>query len=112
MAALFALLVQFTLSFGHVHVGESAASGRHFAQQIAPAAADAAQPAHREHRPGGDDLCAICLAGGMLASGALAAPPALPVPPVRVAATNAFAATPFTALSQRAAFHSRAPPRA
>jgi hypothetical protein len=114
--ALFALLVQFALSFGHVHVGGGypGALASHFAASTTTADTVSALPQGHSHDPGParDDLCPICLVNGMLASAGLAEPPVLPAPPLAIAVVAPFAAAHVPATSRRAGFQSRAPPEA
>ena len=77
--ALLALLVQFALSFGHVHGFAPPAS----ATQTVPAdhAADKARPAPGKHD--GDqtnDVCAICVVMAMASTVLFSAPPILHLP--------------------------------
>jgi hypothetical protein len=75
--ALFALMIQFALSFGHFHAIA-------FAGGLAAQAADtqsARQPAsnhHSDEHPG--DICAICAVTAMANAALFATPPALPLP--------------------------------
>jgi hypothetical protein len=106
--ALFALVVNFALSFGHIHVaGHNPAEGLIVAV-IGLSDHDKA-PAH----PSGhaDDLCPICIATSAIANGLASVPPAIavqltatvidrrPVEPVRL-----------VLVLPRAPFQSRAPP--
>lgn len=101
--ALFALAVQFVLSFGHFHA---------IAAQAAPSISAAQQlptPGHdSDQHP--DDYCAICAVIALASTGMAAAAPALAIPqaaePTRPATHAAF----VVARSARAAFQSRAPP--
>jgi hypothetical protein len=101
--ALFALAIQFALSFGHFHgIATQAAASIQSTQQL-PA------PGHdSDQHP--DDFCAICAVIVLAGTAMAAAPPALPLPPTIEPArliTDAPFARPRPA---RAAFQSRAPP--
>jgi hypothetical protein len=101
--ALFALAIQFALSFGHFHgIATQAAPSIQSAQQL-PA------PSHdSDQRP--DHVCAVCVVVAMANASTAAAPPALPPPPAVERAHLAMEA-PFTdPRTSRAAFQSRAPP--
>jgi len=87
--ALFALLVQFALSFGHHHGLVQAAPLLASLQQTdgheAGATRDRAavkqqSPAIPDQDQGGDDYCAICAMVSMAGSVVLAAPPVLLLP--------------------------------
>ena len=102
--ALFALAVQFALSFGHFHpVAAQAAPSIQSVQQQLPAPG----PDQDRHL---DDVCAICAVIALASTATAAAPPSLPLPqstelPQRTAETA------FLRLhTPRAAFQSRAPP--
>jgi len=101
--ALFALAVQFALSFGHFHAiaAQAAPSIQSVQQQLPPG------PDTDRHL---DDLCAICAVIALAGTAVAAAPPSLPLPQ----ATELPQRTPETAFlrlhAARAAFQSRAPP--
>jgi hypothetical protein len=102
--ALFALAVQFALSFGHFHpvAAQAAPSIQSVLQQL-----PAPGPDQDRHL---DDVCAICAVIALASTATAAAPPSLPLPqstelPQRTAETA------FLRLhAARAAFQSRAPP--
>jgi hypothetical protein len=77
-AALFALIVQLTLAFGHVHelyTDDDAAAAVALSSAI-----DKEQPrAPTNHLPA-DAACAICATVHLTGSAQVSAPPALPVP--------------------------------
>jgi uncharacterized iron-regulated membrane protein len=81
-AALFALVVQFTLAFGHVHVGNADA------RAIAPAATafnvtpdEPIAPTPSDHdQNSADGLCAICVTIHLTGAAQVAVAPALPLP--------------------------------
>jgi hypothetical protein len=122
--ALFALLVQFALSFGHFHAIASAATS---APQVGTALSEfsiagsltyqvadtqsARQPAsnHDSDKHSGD-VCAICAIVAMANAILFATPPALPVPQIiefsRLTAEREFARV----ASASVAFQPRAPP--
>jgi len=102
--ALFALAVQFALSFGHFHaIATPTAPSIQSVQQQLPAPG----PDTDRHL---DDLCAICTVIALASTAVAASPPSLPLPqsvelPLRKTVT---AVLDLHAL--RAAFQSRAPP--
>jgi DUF2946 family protein len=102
--AMFALAIQFALSFGHFHaIAAQAAPSVQSAGQQSPAQ----NPDSDQHS---DDVCAICAVVAFASTAMAAAPPALPIPQVfKLAqpATNTAFAHPRPT---RVAFHSRAPP--
>jgi hypothetical protein len=102
-AALFALAIQFVLSFGHFHpIATQAAPSIQSAQQLPAPSRDTDQ------HP--DDLCAICAVVALASTAMAATPPALPIPQVfKLAHPPIFAAL-IQPRSARAAFQSRAPP--
>ena len=76
-AALFALLVQFTLAFGHIHVGQT-----NVAALVAVTLADdgLGSPAVPDQDHPADGICAICATVHMTGSALAAASPDLPLP--------------------------------
>src|SRR5579872_1013880 len=108
--ALFALVINLGLSFGHVH----AIDGR-FGQLSASRMASVATPDNSgtqgDHdRDQADLLCPICMAAGAIGHALAAPPPALPLAllesPVDLTIEPDLAAP----QPRRAAFHSRGPP--
>lgn len=101
--ALFALAVQFALSFGHFHgIATQAVPSIQSTEQL-PA------PSHdSEQHPG--DICAICAVVALASTALAAAPPALPLTPAIERAHLITAALFVHPRSARAAFQSRAPP--
>ena len=78
--ALFALVVQLMLSFGHIHREDifGAANAASGGTSIAAPAADASQPVpHQRHSKHADDYCAICATIHLLGSSFAAAAPQL-----------------------------------
>ena len=102
--ALFALAVQFTLSFGHFHpIAAQAAQSIQSVQQQLPSPG----PDTDRHL---DDLCAICTVIALASTAVAAAPPSLPLPQF-VELPHQTTETAFLHLhAARAAFQSRAPP--
>jgi hypothetical protein len=109
LLGLFALAVQIALSFGHVDLGEIAATG-----QAPVIAADTghALPAGPGNKPGGtiDHFCPICALLQLAASALPSLAPALPLPtrlaPAEITAPRLLALASSPALS----FQARAPP--
>ena len=100
--ALFALAVQFALSFGHFHpIAAQAAPSIQSVQQQLPS------PDTDRHL---DDLCAICAVIALASTAVAAAPPSLLLPQF-VELPHQTTETAFLHLhAARAAFQSRAPP--
>jgi hypothetical protein len=101
--ALFALAVQFALSFGHFHA-------------IAAQAAPSIQSAQHLQTPGpdsdrhADDFCDICAVVALTGTAVASAPPTLPLPHA-IELPRQTTETAFLRLhAARAAFQSRAPP--
>ncbi len=104
LLALFALALQFCLSFGHFHNDLAAA-----VVSARPSQASTPDTSHDQyvHR----DLCAICSTVAMPNTLVDAAPSVLPVPASTSAAEVIPPPTSHTANSRRVAFQSRAPPQ-
>jgi hypothetical protein len=100
--ALFALAVQFALSFGHFHaIAVQAAPSIQSVQQQLPG------PDTDRHL---DDLCAICAVIALASTAVAAAPPSLSLPQA-IERPHQTTETAFLHLhAARAAFQSRAPP--
>jgi len=118
--ALFALVVQFALSFGHFHpiasapeVG-SALSGLSVASRLSGQVAEVSskrQPASNhdsDERLG--DVCAICAVMAMANAALFGAPPALPLPRAIKLSHPATRGESVRVASVRIAFQPRAPP--
>jgi hypothetical protein len=102
--ALFALAIQFALSFGHFHaIAAPTAPSIQSAQQQLPAPTP-----DTGHHP--DDLCAICVVTGLAGMALAAAPPALPLPQAVGLPPHTTSTAAFHVHAPRAAFQSRAPP--
>jgi hypothetical protein len=114
MLALFALALQFVVSFGHVHADEltgtppGIATLEHAGGPQVPAG-DADTDHHDDYH---DDYCDICATLHALAVAQIPTPPPLPIPcalaHVGLPINEGVAAT----APRRAAFQSRAPPLA
>lgn len=104
-AALFALAIQFVLSFGHFHP---------IAAQAAPQSIQASSqrlptPSHdQDQHP--DDFCAICAVMALASTAMVATPPALPIPQAFELRDPPADVTFFHRRPARAPFQSRAPP--
>ena|SRR5579864_3396879 len=102
--ALFALTIQFALSFGHFHaVASQTAPSIESVQQQLPAPT----PDTGQHP---DDLCPICIVTALAGTALAAAPPALPLPQAVELPPQATDTAVFHVRAPRAAFQSRAPP--
>ena len=107
--ALFALAVQFILSFGHVHV--------HSVGHSAPVAfasvyGSAGAPAPTQNKPDGDDYCAICATISLLWGSVAAVPPQLTLPLLSYAVEHVDRVAIAVVMPRRGPFQSRAPPSA
>jgi hypothetical protein len=102
--ALFALLVQFAVSFGHVHVDH--------ARTQFPAASTVAVNDHQPAPDGdhADTVCAICVLNQMAGTAQTAAPPSVPLALVSRTTEQAFASERIAVEPLPSAFRSRAPP--
>jgi hypothetical protein len=101
--ALFALVVQLVLSFGHFHAIAAQATPSTQSSQQLPA------PGHdQDQHP--DDFCAICAVVALASTAVAATPPALPIPQAFDLVHPSIDATFVNLRSARAAFRSRAPP--
>ena len=110
--ALFALVVQFVLAFGHIHREDIYGSARP-AAAIAAALPDGGQPLPaNQPAKHSDDYCAICATVSLLGNSFVAAPPTLPVPSASHAVEQVDRVAVIFIASRRAAFQSRAPPLA
>ena len=106
--ALFALAIQFALSFAHVHVADL---GRAQAAPVSLAGGSSGAPTSKSDAPA-DPGCAIC---GLIQLAATATPSAAPALPLIVAAGHvrlAAADQLLLAASPHLSFRARAPPAA
>jgi hypothetical protein len=113
--ALFALAVQFTLSFGHIHAEDifGPASAAAPAAVTVPAADQSRPLAPDRHSSQSDDYCAICASMYLLGSSAVPdVPQLLPLPSVVQPAEHVTPVAAIFVAPQRAPFQSRAPPAA
>jgi hypothetical protein len=111
-AALFALALQITLSFGHVHLEKfatqsSSAAGISLAQT---AGRDGAPNPHRH--TGANDFCAICATIALVAGSALPESARLALPVAGPAASPREFAITLASDATRFLFQARAPPLA
>ena len=104
--ALFALAIQFALSFGHVHAIAAQASSAQVAHSPS-----VPQPAS-DHVPGEHpgDICAICVVMAMANAALSATPPVVLLPQTADFSFIAAAAEFVRAAHLRVAFQPRAPP--
>ena len=101
--ALFALVVQLVLSFGHFHAIAAQTTPSIQSSQQLPA------PSHdTDQHP--DDFCAICAVVALASTAIAATPPALAIPQAFELVRPPIDATFAHLRSARAAFQSRAPP--
>jgi|SRR5579862_3322677 len=107
--ALFALSVQFILSFGHVHIH---GIGHNAPMVAASMQGNAAAPNPTKNKPDDDDYCAICASISLLSGSVVAAPPPLALPAISYAVEHADRVAIAVIVPRRAPFQSRAPPSA
>jgi hypothetical protein len=108
--ALFALAINLTLAFGHVHVLDS--SGR---PPALIAALAAPHEAHHHHHPGNghaDYFCPICMAATAMGTALAPTPPALPVVLTTSAIDHPIDRSSEAPRPPHTAFESRGPPLA
>jgi hypothetical protein len=110
-AALFALAVQITLSFGHIHVGKLALlSGSAAATSSAQTADRDGAPSAPDRHTGANDFCAICATISLVASSVLPESACLALPIAEPSAwPRKFEAT-FSSFDSHFLFQARAPP--
>jgi Protein of unknown function (DUF2946) len=108
--ALFALAVQFAVSFGHVHVDGIRAVGS--ASAIVVRQTPTAQSLPLPQPADKDDYCAICASIYLAANSFVPAPPLLPVPLIAAAIDHIDRGAATFVAPRRLAFQSRAPPLA
>jgi hypothetical protein len=110
--ALFALGLQLTLSFGHIHAEDFAPANAAVAQnQTAPQNAPGHQPSHQNDGDH-DDVCAICAVMHMAGTSLLPGAPSVALSADII--STVFVAADLIALppSARQSFQARAPPQA
>jgi hypothetical protein len=114
--ALFALIVQFALSFGHFHpiasapkVG-SAPSGLSVASRLSGQVAEVSSKRQPGSNQDSGDVCAICAVMAMANTALFASPPALPLPQAIELSHPATRGESVRVASVRIAFQPRAPP--
>jgi hypothetical protein len=105
LLALFALALQFGLSFGHFHADRALAGAAAISHHASASTPDSG---HDQDNP--NDFCAICATVAMANTLVDAAPPVLPVPASTSSAEVIPDPTSRVADSRRVAFQSRAPP--
>jgi hypothetical protein len=114
--ALFAMALQFALSFAHIHPEDiygaraTIAAATH-AASAAVAKAEKPQPAGPSSKHS-DDYCAICATMALLNNSFVAAPPQLPPPAAFHAVEHGDTVAAISVAPRRTAFQSRAPPAA
>lgn len=105
--ALFALALQFGLSFGHIHADHAFAAPAATSDQASASPPDG--DGHHQDHPA--DVCAICTTIAMANALVDATPPVLPVP-LNANATEVVADFAYGAsVTRLVAFKSRAPPQ-
>jgi hypothetical protein len=110
--ALFALALQFVLSFGHIHAEDIYGPARVAAAIVAPGTdGGQPQPANQPTKHS-DDYCPICATMSLLGNSFVAAAPLLPPPPASYAVEPIDRTATLVIVAHRSAFQSRAPPNA
>jgi hypothetical protein len=111
-AALFALAIQFVVSFGHIHLQDLQRSSPALATALQPQAngADGTRPAGDDRGAAGHDFCAICVAFNLTANSVL---PTVSLPTNPVDRPHEWTADFHTGHSFGLHFHfrARAPPQ-
>jgi hypothetical protein len=108
-ATLFALLIQFVASFGHVHLGYVGPVTTAVAESILAADRDdAGSPLDGDSQPG--SVCDVCATVNLTTFAQIALPPGLPTRSAFYVAALAPATETALATTRRVAFRSRAPP--
>jgi hypothetical protein len=108
--ALFALVVQIAVSFGHVHEDDLGLSPAVKAGQAKVALGASVVPDRQDRYPGSDDYCPVCASIALASTGLTSLPPVIAVP-VSVSQVSFVLAAPEsvpTAVSH--SFRARAPP--
>jgi hypothetical protein len=111
--ALFALAVQITLSFGHIHRSDiyGPTSATSTSTALATTGNSPPGPSDRSSKHS-DDYCAICATISLLGNSFVAAPPQLPLPLASHAARQIDRVAGIVIATPRASYQSRAPPTA
>lgn len=107
--AMFALLLQLALSFGHIHVGHAESNFAATDHDRAPAIGRAA-PDPQDSDGHEDRYCPIYASLQLIGSAQLATPPAVALPHAFGAANLALGAAALVTEAPRCGFRSRAPP--
>jgi hypothetical protein len=109
--ALFALVIQFALSFGHFHALDGTSSKHGLLRLAAATAAPDGDrsPSHPADRHV-DDLCPICMAATSIGHALASAPPALPIEFAEASIDRAIETCVAAPEPQCNAFQSRGPP--
>jgi hypothetical protein len=109
--ALFALALQITLAFGHIHLRDSAAAP---GVSLAQARATAADPTTGDHNTGHstDDYCLICASTNLAGIGVPPSQVALVLPVASTDTSYRHFCSTFRKRIDHALFHARAPPLA
>ncbi|MCK1333064.1 MULTISPECIES: DUF2946 domain-containing protein [unclassified Bradyrhizobium] len=105
--ALFALAMNFALSFGHVHAGQASERGS-IVDALALPDHGKAQGHSNDSHP--DYLCPICVASAALANGLASTPPATLLEFKQAAVDRRTAPPRLVVALRRAPFQSRGPP--
>ncbi|MET4449589.1 hypothetical protein ABIB75_007903 [Bradyrhizobium sp. GM2.2] len=105
--ALFALAINFALSFGHVHVGQASERGSIVNALTLP---DHGKAQGHSDDANPDYLCPICVASAVLANGLASTPPAILLGFNQTVVDRRTAPIRLVAALRRASFQSRGPP--
>jgi Protein of unknown function (DUF2946) len=108
--ALFALAINFTLAFGHVHVPDGRGSEREVALIAASAETSNSQSQDHPTDHHADYLCPICMAVAAMGNALVSTSPALPVAFSIATIDRLIEKTLLVLPSPRAGFLSRGPP--
>lgn len=108
--ALFALMIQFALSFGHFHGLDGTSSEHGLLRLVAAATAPNDQSPNYPADRHAEDLCPICTAATAIGHALASAPPALSIEFAQASINHAIESGVLLPNPQRAAFQSRGPP--
>jgi hypothetical protein len=113
--ALFAMALQFALSFAHIHPEDIYGARATIAAATHAASAAVAKTEKLPNGPSskhGDDYCAICATMSLLGNSFTAAPPQLPLPAAFHRVEHVDSVATIAVAPRHTAFQSRAPPLA
>ncbi len=108
--ALVALVVNFALSFGHIHAIAGESSPGVIVAALGAAEHGNTNGSNKGHSDQADYLCPICIATNAIANGVAATPPVIPLQLTATVVDRTIEPVRFAVALPRAAFQSRGPP--